>query len=291
MPTDIAFILGAGVLLGVVQGISEWLPVSSKTQILIVSSLFLGLSFSEGYTLGLFLEIGSFIAATIYFRKEVVMVLKSIVGKGTPEGKLLFKYLLVLTLITGVMGIIIYVSVSTLNLGNAIGVPMIILGAVLILDGLLITVSRKRYVPRLTLQTMTLKDLIVIGFAQGLAAFPGVSRSGSTVSAMLLLGTDGKTAFRLSFLALIPASIGATLVTLLFSRHEIQSSITLLSPATLVVAVAVTVVVGIATITWLLRVAASERITTLVFTLGVLAIIGGTLGILFGGAAGAGTGS
>jgi undecaprenyl-diphosphatase len=291
LPTDIAFILGAGVLLGVVQGISEWLPVSSKTQILIVSSLFLGLSFSEGYTLGLFLEIGSFIAATIYFRKEVVMVLKSIVGKGTPEGKLLFKYLLVLTLITGVMGIIIYVSVSTLNLGNAIGVPMIILGAVLILDGLLITVSRKRYVPRLTLQTMTLRDLIVIGFAQGLAAFPGVSRSGSTVSAMLLLGTDGKTAFRLSFLALIPASIGATLVTLLFSRHEIESSITLLSPATLVVAVAVTVVVGIATITWLLRVAASERITTLVFTLGVLAIIGGTLGILFGGAAGAGTGS
>ena len=50
-------------MLGVVQGISEWLPISSKTQILIVSSLVLGLTFNEGYTLGLFLELGSFIAA------------------------------------------------------------------------------------------------------------------------------------------------------------------------------------------------------------------------------------
>ena len=70
---------------------------------------------------------------------------------------------------------------------------------------------------------------------------------------MLLLGTDGKTAFRLSFLALIPASIGATAVTLLFSRHEIESSLSLLSPATVVVAIAVTAVVGLATIRWLLR--------------------------------------
>jgi len=286
-PTDVSFILGAGVLLGVVQGISEWLPISSKTQILIVSSLFLGLTFSEGYTLGLFLEIGSFIAAVIYFRKEVLLVLKSLVGRGTPEGLLLLKYLVVLTLITGVMGVVIYVGVSSLNLGNAIGVPMVILGSVLILDGILITISRKKYTPRLTLETMSLRDLVAIGFAQGLAAFPGVSRSGVTVSSMLLLGTDGKTAFRLSFLALIPASLGATAVTLLFSRHEIESSLNLLSPATVVVAIAVTAVVGLATIRWLLRLASTERITTLVFALGALAIVSGLVGILFGASAGA----
>jgi len=288
-PTDVAFVLGAGVMLGVVQGISEWLPVSSKTQVLIFSSLVLGLSFSEGYALGLFLEAGSFIAAVTYFRREVWLILKSIVGKGTKEGILLLKYLVVLTLVTGVMGVVIYVSVSSLNLGNAIGVPMIILGCVLILDGALITVSRKRYTPRLTLETMKLKDLLAIGFAQGIAAFPGVSRSGITVSSMLLLGTDGKDAFRLSFLALIPASLGATAVTVLFSKQDLATSVSLLSPATLVVAIAVTAVVGLLTITWLLRLASTERITTLVFTLGILAIIGGTLGVLFGGSAGAGS--
>ncbi len=290
-PTDLTFILGAGILLGVVQGISEWLPVSSKTQVLIVSSLLLGLTFSEGYALGLFLEIGSFVAAMIYFRTEVLLILKSLVGRGTKEGRLMLKYLVVLTAITGVMGVAIYVSVSSLNLGNAVGIPMVILGSVLILDGLLITISRKRYTPRLTLETMSLKDLVAIGFAQGIAAFPGVSRSGATVSSMLLLGTDGKTAFRLSFLALIPASIGATAVTLLFSRHEIEGSFSLLSPATVVVAIAVTAVVGLLTIRWLLRLASTERITTLVFTLGALAIIGGLLGLIFGASAGAGTGS
>ena len=287
-PTDVSFVLGAGILLGVVQGISEWLPISSKTQVLIVSSLLLGLSFNEGYALGLFLEIGSFVAATIYFRREVWLVLKSLVGRGTPDGLLLLKYLVVLTLITGVMGIVIYVSVSSLNLRSAIGVPMVVLGAILILDGLLITVSRSRFTPRLDLQSMKLKHLVVVGFAQGLAAFPGVSRSGVTVSSMLLLGTDGKDAFRLSFLALIPASIGATIVTLLFSRHQIVSSLALLSPATVLVAIAVTAVVGLATIRWLLGVASTGRISALVFALGALAIVGGLIGILFGATAGAG---
>jgi undecaprenyl-diphosphatase len=287
-PTDVSFVLGAGVLLGVVQGISEWLPVSSKTQVLIVSSLLLGLSFNEGYALGLFLEIGSFVAATIYFRREVWLVLRSLVGRGNKEGVLLLKYLVILTTITGLMGVAIYVSVSSLNLGRAIGVPMIVLGSILILDGFLIRVSRSRYTPRLTLQTMSLRDLVAIGFAQGLAAFPGVSRSGVTVSSMLLLGTDGKDAFRLSFLALIPASIGATAVTLLFSRHQIESSIALLSPATVLVAIAVTAVVGLATIRWLLRLASTERISVLVFALGALAIFGGLAGILFGASAGAG---
>jgi branched-subunit amino acid ABC-type transport system permease component len=73
----------------------------------------------------------------------------------------------------------------------------------------------------------------------------------------------------------------------LFSRHEIESSLNLLSPATVVVAIAVTAVVGLATIRWLLRLASTERITTLVFALGALAIVSGLVGILFGASAGA----
>ena len=109
---------------------------------------------------------------SIYFRKEVALILRSLVGRGTKEGVLLLKYLVVLTLITGVMGVAIYVSVSSLNLGNAIGVPMVILGSILILDGLLITISRKRYTPRLTLETMTMKDLVAIGFCPGTRRVP-----------------------------------------------------------------------------------------------------------------------
>jgi undecaprenyl-diphosphatase len=283
MSADLQFILFAGVLLGVVQGISEWLPISSKTQIILVSTLLLGLTFTQGYTLGLFLELGTFFAAVVYFWKELVLVFKAIVGKGVPGGRLLLKYLLIVTAITAVMGVAIFKAVESLNLGSAIGVPMVLLGGVLILDGLLIRYSRKRAAPTKSLNDMTLKELIAIGFAQGLSAFPGVSRSGVTVSTMLLLGTDPKEAFRLSFLALIPASLGATLVTVLLSKTSFSASIGGLSPDVIAVALVVTFIVGSLMIRWLLKVAAHERIATMVFALGILAILGGLLGIIFGG--------
>lgn len=283
MSADLQYVLLAGVLLGVVQGVSEWLPISSKTQVIIVSTLLLGLSFTQGYTLGLFLEFGTFFAAVVYFRRELLLVFKALVGKGGSGGRLLLKYLLVVTVITGVMGIAIYKAVESLNLGSAIGGPMLILGTVLILDGVFIRYSRKRAMPSKSLKDMNLKELFLIGFAQGLAAFPGVSRSGVTVSTMLVLGTDPQESFRLSFLALIPASVGATLVTVLFSNTSLSASLGNLPTSEIVVALVVTFVVGSVMIRWLLRVAAHERITTMVFALGILAIAGGLLGVIFGG--------
>ena len=112
MSADLQYILLAGVFLGVVQGVSEWLPISSKTQIILVSTLFLGLTFTQGYTLGLFLEFGTFFAAVVYFRRELWLVIKAIVGKGGPGGRLMLKYLLIVTIITGVMGIAIYKEVE-----------------------------------------------------------------------------------------------------------------------------------------------------------------------------------
>lgn len=279
---DLTFALAAGITLGVVQGVSEWLPVSSKTQVIIVSTLLFGLTFSQGYTLGLFLEFGTFFAAVLYFRRELVLVFKAIVGKGGPGGRLMLKYLLVITVITGVMGIAIYKGVESLNPGSAVGLPMIVLGVVLIADGLFIRYSRSRVRPPKSLQDMSLRDLILIGFAQGLSAFPGVSRSGTTVSMMLVLGTDPKEAFRLSFLALIPASVGATLVTLLFSHSTIATGTGVLSLPVIAIALVVTFVVGSLMIRWLLRVAAHENIVTLVFILGALAILSGVLGLIFG---------
>ncbi len=283
MSTDLPFILLAGLILGVVQGVSEWLPISSKTQVIIVSTFLLGLTFTQGYTLGLFLELGTFFAAVIYFRRELLSVFKSIANRSDRVGRLLLKYLLVVTVITGVMGVAIYKAVESLSLGSAIGGPMLVLGAVLILDGLFIRFSRSRMSPRKKLEDMKLKELVTIGFAQGLAAFPGVSRSGVTVSTMLVLGTDVRESFRLSFLALIPASLGATLVTLIFSRSDFTGIVTLVSPITLAFALVVSLVVGLVMIGWLLKVASADRIVTLVLALGVLAICGGILGVVFGG--------
>jgi len=271
-----------GILLGLVQGISEWLPISSKTQVIIVSNYLYHFTFQEAYAFGLFLEAGTFVAALVYFRSEVLKVLKALVGAGDEEGWMLLKYLIVVTLITAALGVLIYKVVSMTVTGSVLGVPMMVLGLILIGDGALIHFARGRQTPKRGLKDLTIRDLVLVGIAQGVAAFPGVSRSGATVSAMLLLGVNPRESFRLSFLALIPASVGATITTILISKVQITSAISVITPPVLAVALVVTVLVGLVLIRVLLRVASNPRIALLVIALGILAILSGVLSFVTG---------
>lgn len=269
-------------LLGAIQGVSEWLPVSSKTQVIIASSYFFGLDFQQGYALGLFLEVGTFIAATIYFRRQVWGVLKALIGRGDAESRILLKFLLIATAVTAVLGVVIYKVVSESLTGPALGVPMIILGCILIGDGVLITLAHGRHAPTRGLADLGVRDIVLIGIAQGIAAFPGVSRSGATVSTMLLMGVKPEDSFKLSFLALIPASIGATSTTVLLTKTSVSSVVVSLTPSVVLLSVLVAVIIGLVSIRTLLRVAGMNRIALLTFILGVLAILGGITSIYFG---------
>ena len=271
-----------GILLGIVQGISEWLPISSKTQVILASNFLFGLSFSQGYALGLFLEAGTFIAALYYFRREVWKVLLSLVGRGDDEGRAMLKYLVIVTALTAVVGVIIYATVSESYTGPVLGIPMIALGCVLLGDAVLITVAKSKYTPTKGLKDLSLTELIVIGLVQGVAAFPGVSRSGVTVSAMLLMGINPRDSFKLSFLALIPAAIGAAGVTLVFSPDQISTAIDAVGVPVILLSIVTTVLVGVVLIRLLLRVAGSNRIALLTAALGVLAIFSGVASILSG---------
>jgi undecaprenyl-diphosphatase len=271
-----------GVILGVVQGVSEWLPVSSKTQVIIASNLLYGLSFTQGYALGLFLEAGTFFAALYYFRREVWQVLRALVGRGDDEGRILLKFLVVVTIFTAAVGVAIYKTVSETVSGPVLGVPMIALGCVLIGDAVLITLAKGKFVPTKGLKDLSLRELVAIGIVQGIAAFPGVSRSGATVSSMLLLGINPKDSFKLSFLALIPASVGAAGVTVLLSPDQLSTGIDAIGLPAILIAILVTVVIGIAFIRLLLRFAGSQKIALLTASLGLLAIFSGVASILIG---------
>ena len=271
-----------GVLLGAVQGISEWLPISSKTQVIIASSALFGLSFKEGYAFGLFLEGGTFIAAVLYFRRQLLGVLKALVGKGTKEDWMLLKFLVIATAVTAVLGVLIYEAVSESVTGPALGIPMIALGCVLIGDGALITIARGARVPTKGLADLKNRDVIIIGIAQGIAAFPGVSRSGATVSTMLLMGVKPEDSFKLSFLALIPASIGAAGVSILFSKTSVSAVVNTLTPTVILIAIVTAIAIGLVSIRTLLRVAGSNRIAMLAFALGALAIFSGITSYYFG---------
>ncbi len=264
------------------QGVSEWLPISSKTQIIIVSNYFYGLAFPVAYAFGLFLEVGTFFAAVVYFRKEVLVVLKAVVGKGGEEGRMLLRFLLVVTAVTAVIGVAIYKVVAESVSGPVLGVPMIALGLVLIVDGFFIRLARREGRPKRGLAELGIKDFIIIGIAQGIAALPGVSRSGATVSTMLLLGVKPTESFRLSFLALIPASVGAAAVTVLVTGVQLNAAISTVTIPVISLAILVTIAVGLVLIRALLRAAGSAKISLLTFFLGALAIFGGIIGILYG---------
>ncbi|HVH15893.1 MAG TPA: undecaprenyl-diphosphate phosphatase [Candidatus Angelobacter sp.] len=261
------------ILLGLVQGVSEWLPISSKTQVLFASTLFFSLPLAVAYAFGLFMEIGSVGSAVVYFRRDILSLF---------HDRRLVVYLLVVTVFTGLVGAPLYYltdKILTTSPYN-IGIPMVLLGLVLIGIGFYIRYSRAK--PRLVdgLQEMKLKNYVVIGIAQGIAALPGVSRSGMTVSTMLLMGVKPDQAFRLSYLAYIPASLGAFFVTLILSRSQVDTAIQVVEPTGILIAIATAAVVGIAVISYLLKFAKTSRIYVIDFVLGAIALVVGVIATL-----------
>src|SRR5712664_812262 len=258
------------IILGLVQGISEWLPISSKTQILFASTLLFSLPLAVAYAFGLFMEIGSVGSAVVYFRRDIRSLFKD---------RRLVVYLLVVTIVTGLVGAPLYYLTDKVLTSSPynIGIPMVLLGLVLIGIGFYIRYSRTK--PRLAvgLEEMKLKNYIVIGIAQGIAALPGVSRSGMTVSTMLLMGVKPEQAFRLSYLAYIPASLGAFFVTLILSRSQVDTAIQVVEPTGVLIAIVTAAIVGIFVISYLLKFAKTSRIYVIDFALGSVALIVGVI--------------
>ena len=160
------------------------------------------------------------IARVIYFRKELAQLIHALLGSKDNKQRKLLAYVVVVTVITGIIGAPLYLIADSIT-GIAIGVPMLVIGFVLLADAALIRFSRKRQEKGKVLrklENLTTKDYVLIGITQGVSALPGVSRSGITTSAMLLLGVEPDEAFRLSFVAGIFAAAAAFGLTLTVTR-------------------------------------------------------------------------
>lgn len=271
-------------IIGIIQGVSEWLPISSKTQIIVSSTYLLKLTFQQAYTFGLFMEIGTLTAAIIYFRKDLVKLVHVLLGSKDEMKRKLFFYVLVVTVITGVIAAPLYVIADSVT-GIALGIPMLVLGLVLIFDAVFIRYSRRRQEKGFALrklENLTLKDYLLIGISQGISALPGVSRSGITTSAMLLLNIEPDEAFRLSFVAGIFAAAGAFGLTLIVSTSNVAASIAGIGLIGLIIAIIVSTIISLFLIDFLIKVAGKQKITYLTAALGAIAIGSGLLYLVLG---------
>ncbi len=202
-------------VLGLAQGITEWLPVSSTAVVwLLKEGLFGTDPASETLRLALFLHLGTVLAAGAYLWRDVVGLARALFRGGgeDPARRRTLWFLIVSTAITGVLGIGLMEALEALEpalrgAGRAITAGIGVL--------LLITAALQWLRPEGGLRgpkDLRLVDGALLGFVQGLAVLPGLSRSGLTVPALLLRRVDDEEALRLSFLMSLPVVLGGNVI-------------------------------------------------------------------------------
>lgn len=185
--------------LGIIQGLTEWLPVSSTAHLKIAQH-FMNLEVTP--LLDVTLHIGTLIVVIFYFRKDVKDILVALVHLDfTSEYGRLIPLIVVATIPTGIIGIL-YAEFLEQTFQT-----LLIIGVTFLIGATWLYTSR---IGKENVGTITPLTAVIMGVAQGLASFPGLSRSGTTVSTALVLGLKRESAFRFSFLLSIPAIIGDT---------------------------------------------------------------------------------
>ena len=262
------------VVLGVIQGLTEFLPISSSAHLRIFPDLF-GWG-DPGAAFTAVIQIGTELAVVIYFRKDIWRIgstwVKSLYKpelRGVRDSRMGW-YIIVGSLPIVVLGVLLK-DIIERDFRNLwiIGTTLIVLGIVLGIADRVGRTDRK-------IEHMTLRHAVFLGAAQALALVPGVSRSGATISMGRFLGYDREAATRFAFLLAIPAVVGAGL----FELKEIPGGDNAYGVVPTLVATVVSFLVGYAAIAWLLRYVSTKsylpfvlyRVALGVFTLTMLSV-------------------
>ena len=234
------------VVLGIVQGLTEFLPVSSSAHLRIVPALF-GWD-DPGAAFTAVSQIGTEAAVIIFFWRDIWRIvtawLRSLFNRELRDDldARMGWYIIFGTLPIGVLGLLFEAQIDT------VARDLRLIAGTLIVLGLVLFVADRLARNAKGLEELTLRDALIYGFAQALALVPGVSRSGATISAGLFLGYERAAAARYAFLLAIPAVVASGLYKLPDALAEDGPGLRLTLLAT-----ALAFVTGYASIAWLLR--------------------------------------
>lgn len=202
--------------LGALQGLTEWLPISSSAQTFLTMVNLLGLEPGEALNLAFFLHVGSFFAVLLYFRGEIAGILEAFRREDwlsfnfESRSSSLASFIFFSTLTTAIVGLPVYFLLEK-ALATYSSKANLLVGVALIATGLLLYFSRAKRSSR-SAGAGTLSDMLVAGAAQGIAVVPGISRSGMTVAALIFRGFHHGEALRISFLMALPAIAGVSIL-------------------------------------------------------------------------------
>lgn len=203
------------VILGAVQGVAEFLPISSSGHLTLLQHFF-GMEQADNL-FNILLHFATLLAVcVVYFQDIVEMIveffafLRDLVTRKSSHGNPPEARRLILLLIVGTLPLVAVLLIK--DQVEALGNSPAFVSCALLVTGCILFFSDRMGRGSKTAKNATLKDVLLVGVAQGLATIPGISRSGSTISAGMACGFDRKFAVRYSFLMSLPAVLGATLL-------------------------------------------------------------------------------
>ncbi len=202
------------IILGLVQGLTEFLPVSSSGHLAVTQSI-LNVPEERILFLTVMLHFGTLISVFFIYSKDIYNIIveffklavELFTGKGlhfNNEYRRLGLYIIIATIPTGLMGVLFK------DIFESFYTSQIIIGSALIVTGSLLWLAERVHTGKRSIHQMKWLDAIIVGIFQGLAITPGISRSGSTIVGSLLRGFNKELATKFSFLISIPAILGAT---------------------------------------------------------------------------------
>ena len=244
-----------GIIMSIFQGIIEWLPISSEGQLSLLFVNLYGMEELEAVTLALLLHIGTMISVLWYFRADFKNMydLKANLTQITVIATLG-------TAITAIPIVLLFKNYwETFTSSFPIPTDLLftgIIGILLILTGIILTKQPDQGIREL--ESITHKEALILGMAQGIAALPGISRSGMTITVLLVIGLTQKDALRTSFIISVPAVLGATALEFLLSGFSIQSSALVVGSVVfpywiLFITIILTALIGIVTMNGLMK--------------------------------------
>ena len=200
-------------ILGIVQGLTEFLPISSSAHLNLFPWVFGWEEISESFDVAL--HIGTLLAIVIFFFKDWVKLIvggynQAVKKKHTTEGRI-FWYLVFATIPAGILSLILD-KIAGKIFENRIDIEMLVIAITLIVMGIILYIVDKRAKSTVKYEKITFKQSMLIGISQSLAAaFPGVSRSGITMTVARYLNIDRESAAKYSFLLATPITFAAVI--------------------------------------------------------------------------------
>ncbi|MFW5760563.1 MAG: undecaprenyl-diphosphate phosphatase [Cyclobacteriaceae bacterium] len=255
------------ILLGIIQGLTEFLPISSSGHIELTRGI-LQTEFSDNLLFSIVVHGATALSTVVVFRKDIIEIIREIFKFQWNEHTRFAAQIVISIIPVAIIGLLFEDQVEAVFTGR-IG----FVGLMLLITGLLLSfTSFKKSMD----QEITFKKALIIGIAQSIAIMPGISRSGATIATALLLGVRKEDATRFSFLMVLVPILGATFLKVLdFVENPAIAAST--SAITLITGFVVAFLVGLAACTWMIKIVKRGKL----IYFAIYCFIAGTIAIIY----------